>query len=94
MKSLDEQMTDLAESFPGLRGVPGVRPWDPRKLDEWAAGPVPSSGALCAAQLVCTVFNWTASWTCGRFDLGRAMATWDESHKAAFAAWAQKPWLA
>lgn len=90
----EERLSRLAESFPALRGAPGVRPWDPVALDAWAAGPVPSSGALCAAQLVLTAFNWTATWQCGPFCLGRAIATWDAQQRAAFAAYARDPWLA
>lgn len=91
---LGERMTALAETFPSLRGVPGVRPWDAATLERWAAGPAPSSGALLAAQLLLMAWNRAIDWQCGRFDLGRAVATWDASHRQAFAAYAADPWLA
>lgn len=91
---LEERMAALAEAFPALEGAPGVRPWDAVELDRWAAGPVPSGGAVLAAQFVLQVYNWTACWSCGPFCLGRAIAVWDEGQRAAFAAYARDPWLA
>ncbi len=83
-------MLELTASFPTLRGV--LDEWDPVRLDEWACGPEPGSGAFRAAQFVLSVFNSEADWQCGRFDLQRALGTWDAAHRAAFMAWLQSPW--
>lgn len=80
----------LAESFPTLRGVLEI--WDPERLDRWACGPEPGSGALLAAQFVLGVWNHRAEWQCGPFDFFRAYNCWDDDHLAAFLAWAKDPW--
>jgi hypothetical protein len=84
-------MTALAESFPTLVGVEGVRPWSPAKLDR-AAGTL-SSGGLHAARFVLQVWNVHTSWPAGRFNVVDAYGTWDPAHRAAFAAWAREPFL-
>lgn len=82
----------LALSFPTLQKAPGVSPWNARAFEAWAVGPVPSSGAFHAARFVLHVWNSTARWSCGPFDLFKALQTWDEHHRAAFAEWALRPW--
>jgi hypothetical protein len=83
-------MLELAASFPSLRGV--LTTWDPESLERWACGPVPGSGGFHAATFVLTLWNADAEWRCGRFDLHRALGAWDAQHRAAFLAWAQRPW--
>lgn len=39
-----EGMSDLAEMFPCLRGLPGIRPWDPGKLADTRESVYPSGG--------------------------------------------------
>ncbi|WP_437648316.1 hypothetical protein [Sorangium sp. So ce362] len=39
-----KSMSDLAEMFPCLRGLPGIRPWDPGKLADTRDGVYPSGG--------------------------------------------------
>lgn len=51
------RMSDLAETFPILRGRQGVRPFDPDALDRMAAGPEGTSGLRCAARFVLNVWN-------------------------------------
>lgn len=85
-----QRMLAIATSFPTLQGV--LRGWDPDVLDQWACGPVPGSGAFHAARFTLSVWNPEADWRCGRFDMHRALWAWDEHHRAAFAAWVQKPW--
>ena len=87
-------MAALAESFPTLRGRPGVRPWDPARFDAWASGPAPSSGAFHAATFVLAVYNNEAPWRSGRFNVVAAMGVWDDEHRRAFVAWARDPWTA
>lgn len=82
----------LAVSFPTLSQAEGTRPWNPERLDAWAAGPVPGSGARYAARFVLAVWNGSGSWKCGRFDVVDAFAAWDRAHREAFLAWAAKPW--
>jgi hypothetical protein len=87
-------MERLALSFPTLRRANGVSPWDPLALNDWAVGPVPSSGGRYAAQFVLSVFNPYPERTCGRFDLVRAVNAWDDYHVAALRAWLVNPWIA
>jgi hypothetical protein len=90
-----ECMVALARSFPTLaQQADGLDPFDPEKLDRWACGPVPSSGALHAARFVLGVFNPRARWQCGRFDALAAIGTWDQAHRAAFVSWVASPWFA
>ena len=90
-----ERMRRFLRSFPALKHAPGVEPFDPLKLDAWAAGPC-SHGERCTAQFVLNV--WTHSsvtdemWSCGPFDVLEALAVWDEPQRAAFLAWARDPW--
>lgn len=51
------RMTDLAVTFPTLRGANGVNPWDADELAQWLRGPVPGSGAKHAACFVLSVWN-------------------------------------
>ena len=86
-----ERMAKLATTFPSLRGARGASPWDAKSLEEWACGPAPGSGALHSARFLLSLWN-QAEWRCGRFDVFDAMASWDREHRAAFIAWAEKPW--
>ncbi len=82
----------LALSFPTLVGRPGTNPWNAERLDRWASGPAPSSGAFYAATFVLAVYNNRAPWASGKFDVIAAMNVWDQVHRAAFVAWARAPW--
>jgi len=84
------RLVALTASFPTLRGLLEV--WDPERLDRWACGPEPGSGAICACQFLLSVYNRNAEWECGKFDFQRAYAVWDKHHRQAFLAWAQDPW--
>lgn len=44
-------ITALARQFPALRNAPGLDPWKPELLDEWAASGGPSSGARAMVRL-------------------------------------------
>lgn len=88
--AMEDRMLLLAASFPTLRGV--LERWDPQALDAFTCGPAPGSGAFHAARFVLSVFNAKAEWQCGRFDLHRALWSWDAEHRAAFMAWARAPW--
>ena len=100
MYELDEserrqvRMTLLAETFPTLRGAPGVDPWEPHELNRWAAGPR-SPGERLAARFVLNLWsggNDVEDWECGPFEVFEALARWDDEHRRAFATWALNPW--
>lgn len=89
------RMSEIAESFPTLRGKPGVRPFDAERLAEQA--PVASSGERHAIRFVLTVFNGAAVRSgayegLAVFDAEDALSSWDPAHRRAFVAWASAPW--
>lgn len=108
VRSYDERMSALAESFPTLVSdwdnerrcmtpLAGVRPWDPVLLDSHRGG---GHGQRCAIQFVLSVWNPSTSraklrrdgWKHGSFDLQEALQVWDKQHRGAFLAWASNPW--
>ena len=98
-------MTALAKSFPKLREVDGVEPWDVDRFLAWLCGPAPSHGMLIAGRFVLGVWNSTTDWRevarelgldegadkLTRFDLFEAMNVWDEEHAAACRRWMEWP---
>lgn len=83
----------LARSFPSLdRKLPADFEWDPLGFVAILRGA--SHGERCAAQFVLSVWNPTARFSVGKFDLQDAIGTWDREHRAAFAAWCREPWWA
>lgn len=86
-----ERMTELAESFPCLRGARGVRPFDPGELNRWAAGPA-SHGERVTASFILAVWDSSTEWEAGRFDLMEALNVWSPSHRVPFLEWASDPW--
>ncbi len=90
-----EKLRRFLRSFPALEHAPGIEPFDAEKLDAWAAGPC-SHGERCTAQFVLSVWGHTTAkncpWACGPFDVMDALGVWDETHRAAFLAWARDPW--
>ena len=89
---MSARMQTLALSFPTLTKCRGLQPWDPDEFDQWATGPEPGHGALCAARFVLAVWNPYANWRCGQFDLMEAIFCWDENHRRAFQRWVADPW--
>ncbi|RUL84024.1 hypothetical protein [Tautonia sociabilis] len=88
----EERIAELARTFPSsLVGAPGIKPWEPRNLDSWAASVV-SSGERQAACFILAVWDSGSAWDCGHFDLMKALSTWDEAHHRAFLTWAAEPW--
>lgn len=86
------RMRLFAQEFSCLWNAPGIRPWKPLVLDEWAASGVPSHGELCTARFVLSVWNPDEEWKSGRFDLMEALRCWDAQHHQAFLSWASNPW--
>lgn len=102
INATDERMSDIAERFPSLRGVPGVRPWMPIRLAQWAVGGH-SHGEVVTARFVLAVWNGCSEWPWDKayrvcktklapFDLFEARAIWDDAHLAAFRAWLASDW--
>jgi len=69
---LAEKMTDLAKSFPCLRGAPGVSPGEPTELNRWACGPA-SHGERVTVRFLLAVWDSSVDWEAGRFDLMEAL---------------------
>ncbi len=79
-----DKMTSLAETFPCLRGAPGVSPWEPTELNRWAASPAPSTGERVTARFMLAVWDSSVDWEAGRFDLMEALNVWPLSHREPF----------
>lgn len=97
-----EAMTVLGEMFPSMRGVPGVKPWNAMALVDWLNSGAPTSGSWHAAMFLLHVWNIDTDWRkeglkaragYGRFNLGRAMASWDDAHRRACLAWVEAPFF-
>lgn len=87
-----QRMTRLAETFPTLRGKPGVDPWEPAKLRSLVMSGKLGHGAVCAAQFVLELWSRPNTPEGVGFNVYEALGIWDPAHRAAFAAWAQEPW--
>src|SRR4051794_22400017 len=87
------RVSQLARSFPALRGAPGVDPWDAVALNLWTCKGV-SHGEKLSAQLILTVWNQYEAWECGKFEVMEALQVWDDRHRSAFIEWAKEPWWA
>lgn len=84
----------VASTFPALRKYPTLEPngaFNPyqylKRVEEMGAG----SGATHAARFIANLWDSTALPIERRFDLYRAIGCWDESNRAAFAAWVANP---
>jgi hypothetical protein len=88
-----ERMTELAWTFPSMRGAPGVNPWIPEELNRWALRAV-SHGERVTARFLLSVWDQHTDWEAGRFDVMDALGVWDLKHRAAFLKWASDPWWA
>ena len=97
-------MTALAQSFPTLRDVDGVAPWDADRFLAWLCGPAPSHGMRLAGKFVLGVWNSRTDWrevagelglegaaSLTRFDFFEAMNVWDEEHAQACRRWMEAP---
>ncbi len=74
----------LAARFPGLENAAGVWPWNPNRLDIWAAEEASDATAVHAARLVLYIWNRNMDWQCGRFDMMEALDAWDQRHRKPF----------
>ena len=88
-----EIMTVLARQFPALKGAPGLDPWNPTTLDEWAASGLPGSGACVVVRFLLAVWNGSRDvWKSGPFLL-RDLERLDDENLEAWQAWAARPFF-
>lgn len=92
-----DQISDLAESFPSLRGRYGVRPWRPLEFAR-AGLRGKSTAELQAGLFVLSVWSagripWFSGepYRLGVFDAVAAFAVWDQEHRDAFLRWCDDP---
>jgi len=101
------RMIALVESFPTIRRtsldhqLDEYGDWDAvRFAKSWLCG---SGGEKDAALFVLSVWNPETDWEDtagltrggergGFFNVHQALGNWDDGHRAAFLAWARKPW--
>ena len=94
----DEAMSQLAEAFHSLEGVPGVRPWNVNEFAAWMDRDTCSSAERHAALFVLNVWNpasiagMAKSYPWAPFDLQAAYGCWDVHNRGAFLGWADAPW--
>ena len=88
----ERRMAEFARTFASTKKASGVSLWSANTLDRWAAETALSHGERVTAQFLLAVWDPSHSWRCGRFDLMEALGVWDETHRAAFVAWATDPW--
>lgn len=77
----------LVSAF-GLR-KPGADPWDADLLCAQFRGA--SHGERLAIQFLLNVWDPGKKWSCGKFDVFEALATWDDHNREAFLSWANDP---
>lgn len=85
-----ERMSRLAETFPVLRRLSGVRPWDAATFAAHVNGPS-SPATRDAVRFVLGVWNPQQPAARG-FQALDALGRWDQHQRAAFVAWARSPW--
>lgn len=100
-QDLRKAMSELANLFPTMRGVPGTDPWKVEDLIKWLNTGAPTSGSWHAAMFLLGVWNPTTKWNqegvrmrrgaSGKFDLFAAYSTWDHQHVQAFLEWVRYP---
>jgi hypothetical protein len=89
------RLSALAESFPSLYGVPGVRPFAPRTLFNWVIDDDDTStGTRAAVAFLLEVAGERALCEQLPFHVAEALNLWDSAHEAAFLAWTRAPWAA
>jgi len=89
----------LAESFPTLKGIPGLLPWDPVLLAEQLGSPAITNASANAILFVLSVWNpgfqgAGVDLVKTPFSLHGAMWAWDNQHRRAFLAWVANPFWA
>jgi hypothetical protein len=92
-----EKMSQLAESFPTIGNLSGVRPWDAKKFAKQYKSQGRTSASRSAILFVLGV--WNPGFWCEDFDLKahpfnmhHALQSWDRQHREAFVSWVSDPW--
>ena len=101
---LGEKLSALAETFPTLRSLVGIRPFDPDALAgldaELGEDPSPEQNRVFASvEFILWLYVWEADRSgvlvsnkvrimAEAWELGLAVGYWDRPHRQAFAAWA------
>jgi hypothetical protein len=88
-----EAVSELAEAFACLQGVPGVRPFQAVQLHVWACENTETSALRDCVAFVLHVADAGARWSV-RFDAVSAMERWETVQRAVFLEWARRPWWA
>lgn len=86
VKVTQTKMQALINSFPALKGRAGWRGDDSAHFRKCMTGM--SSGEYCAAEFVLYVWNRVDN----KFDMDRAINTWDQQNMDVFLDWLQNPW--
>ena len=85
-----ERMTALGRTFPSLADAPGIDPFDPDELEDWAIAAESTSGVWAAGFLLSLWDNNDDDeelWS-----LHGALADWGVDDREAFLAWCREPW--
>lgn len=83
----------LARQFPALKKAPGLDPWDPAILDEWAASDRQSTGTRAVVRFLLAVWNGSPDfWKCGPF-LIRDLESLDDENLEVWKTWAARPFF-
>lgn len=61
-RDLRVAMSELAQMFPTLQGVPGTNPWEVETFLRWMNGPAPTSGSFAAGMFLLGVWNPKTDW--------------------------------
>ena len=86
-----KKMSAFAKTFHSMLNRPGVEPWDAEKIDTWGSGPR-SHGQQITARFLLSVWDPSAEWKSGPFDLTEALRVWDTEHHKVFLRWVAEPW--
>ena len=74
----------IALKFSSLNDAPGLMPWSPNQLDEWAADLGRDKQAVHAVRYILEKWNPSFDWECGKFNAHTALECWDRSHRLIF----------
>ena len=89
----EDVMSRLAGRFSALKGAPGIDPWDPQALDEWAASGARGAGARVVVRFLLAVWNGSEDyWKTGNFRL-RDLGELDEENIEVWKTWASRPFF-
>ena len=83
-------ISKFAEFFPSLGSAEGVWPWNPDRLDNWAAEFDRNENERHSARYILQLWNPATAWACGTFDASEATKAWDTAHKEAYLTVASK----